>query len=423
MLSQNPFTQHSALSTQYLRMLHRSHLITALEQRREDFTDFARAWDDDVRGLARSLRSLSARGAEAIRREVGAPARRVSFPSAELDERRSFTIGFDRRWRTHEEARRWALDVLSERVTFAADGSQIMPGREISLPVAGVQVAWFENPHTGEGTYTKDARFFVVTPKELLQAEGGAANPGPVVNARRTKIEVDCVCDFLERVRGWESRGERAPLAFFDGTFLLSSARQHTENLFFSSYAREVARLVRVSREMRVPVVGYIDQSYARDITTLIEALGGGAKESGVYDAQLLRSGAEDDSPQLGAWGDRTVFTYCLRDGLTGDFYGDDGEPLVGFVYVQTTGEGMPARLDVPAWVYDAGLINEVLDVVRAECVVGNGYPYAIEAADAAAVITSRDREQFLRVMQEFAERERFGFSVSRKAVSKLHRR
>ncbi len=422
-MSQNPFTHYSSLITHHLRMLHRNHLITALEQRREDFTDFARAWDDDVRGLARSLRDLSVRGTEAIRREVGAPARRVSFPSVELDERRSFTIKFNNRWRTHEEARRWALDVLNERVTFAADGSQIMPGREISLPVAGVQVAWFENPHTCDGTYTKDARFFVVTPKELLQAEGGAANPGPIVNARRTKIEVDCVCDFLERMRGWESRGERAPLAFFDGTFLLSSARQHTENLFFTSYAREVARLVRVSQETRVPVVGYIDQSYARDIAALLEALGAGAKESGVYDAQLLRSRAGDNSPQLGAWGDRTVFTYCLRDGLTGDFYGDDGEPLVGFVYLQTTGEGMPARLDVPAWVYDAGLINDVLDAVRAECVVGNGYPYAIEVADAAAVITSRDREQFLRVMQEFAERESFGFSVSRKAVSKLHRR
>lgn len=404
-------------------MLHRGHLITALERQRDDFTAFARAWDEDVRDLARGLRDLAARDAEAIRREVGAPARRISFPSAELDEARAFTIKFDRAWRTHEEARRWALDVLGGRVTFAADGSQIMPGREISLPVAGVQVAWFENPHAGDGVYTKDARFSVVTPKELLQGDGGAANPGPVVNAHRTRLEVDCVCEFLERKVGWESRGERAPLAFFDGTFLLSSARQHTDNLFFSSYAKEVARLVKVSRETKVPVVGYIDQSYARDLAVLVEALGAGAKQTAVYDAQLLRSSMGEDSPHLGGWGDRTVFTYCQRDGLTGDFYGTGGEPLVGFVYAQTTGEGPPARLDVPVWVYDAGLVREVLDVVRAECVVGNGYPYAIEAADAAAVITARDREQFLRVMRGFAERESFGFSVSRKAVSKLHRR
>ncbi|MBA3322368.1 MAG: DNA double-strand break repair nuclease NurA, partial [Pyrinomonadaceae bacterium] len=100
------------------------------------------------------------------------------------------------------------------------------------------------------------------------------------------------------------------------------------------------------------------------------------------------------------------------------------GEPLVGFLYLQTTGDGAPpARLDVPAWVLEAGLLEEVVDAVRAECVVGNGYPYALETADAAAVITTRDREQFLRAIQEFAEAEDFAFRVSRKAASKQRRR
>jgi hypothetical protein len=68
-------------------------------------------------------------------------------------------------------------------------------------------------------------------------------------------------------------------------------------------------------------------------------------------------------------------------------------------------------------------LLDEIMDAVRAECVVGNGYPYALETADAAAVITSHDRERFLHAMQEFAEDGGFAFRVSRKAVSKIHRR
>jgi hypothetical protein len=99
------------------------------------------------------------------------------------------------------------------------------------------------------------------------------------------------------------------------------------------------------------------------------------------------------------------------------------GKPLVGFVYLQTTGEGAPARLDIPAWVYDEGLLDEVVDTVRAECVVGNGYPYALETADAAAVINGHDREQFLRAMQEFAVEQQLDFHVSRKPVSKARRR
>ncbi|HWW74913.1 MAG TPA: DNA double-strand break repair nuclease NurA, partial [Pyrinomonadaceae bacterium] len=82
-----------------------------------------------------------------------------------------------------------------------------------------------------------------------------------------------------------------------------------------------------------------------------------------------------------------------------------------------------PARLDIPAWVHEAGLVEEVVDAVRAECVVGNGYPYAIEAADEAAVMTGRDREQFFRAVQEFADEHSLDFNVSRKAMSKGRRR
>jgi len=73
--------------------------------------------------------------------------------------------------------------------------------------------------------------------------------------------------------------------------------------------------------------------------------------------------------------------------------------------------------------VHEAGLVEEVADAVRAECVVGNGYPYAIEAADQAALMTGRDREQFLRVVQDFAAEHRLDFHVSRKALSKGRRR
>ncbi len=63
------------------------------------------------------------------------------------------------------------------------------------------------------------------------------------------------------------------------------------------------------------------------------------------------------------------------------------------------------------------------MDVVRAECVVGNGYPYAVETADAVAVITMQDRERFYRVFQEFVEKEGLPLRFSRKAVSKTKRR
>jgi hypothetical protein len=406
-------------------MLHRTHLITALEARREDFVAFERKLRDEVSDAATRLRSLGGVPAGEIRETLGAPTgARVTYPSDELDVRGSVVAPFGERWRSHEEARAWALGVLKNRATFAADGSQIFPGREVSMPVAAVQVASFENSHSIEGDYKKEVRIKVIPPGELMAGERAYESPEQVIGFKRFELEAETICEFCERRRGWRERGERAPVAFLDGTLLISSRRKGTEILFFKYYAEALTKLLNLSRETEVPVVGYIDQSYAPDLRDLLEALDRASPvTSNVYDVQMLHSSSREEPPLLEAWGDRTIFWHCQRTNLAEAFYDEAGRPLAGFVYMQTTGEGFPARLDLPAWIYEAGLLDEVVDVVRAECVVGNGYPYAIETADEAAVMTARDREQFLRVMQEFAESHSFAFRVSRKAASKARRR
>ena len=417
-------------------MLYRPHLNEQLRERRADFVRFEAVWNASVSEYTRRLRALGTRASAEIKlaaeRAITSGAARAAgaLPSAELEGAGAFVMPFTERWRSHEEARRWALEVLRERVTCAADGSQILPGREISLPVAAVQAAWFENPHTagGQDSYRKESRFAIITPQELLEAEGGAATAADLVGLRRFELEIGALLEFLERRRGWRARGERMPLAFFDGTLLLSTTRARAETLDLSrGYVKAIVEAVELSRATEVPLVGYIDQSYARDLVRLLDLLSNDARPvATVFDARLLSvapaAAAGDEESLFSAWGDRTIFCYCMREGMQ-DFVDAEGNPLVGFVYLQTTGEGSPARLDIPAWVYEKGLVGEVVDTVRAECVVGNGYPYALETADAAAVITLQDREQFLRAMQEFAAEQQLGFSVSRKPVSKAHRR
>src|SRR5215204_1958577 len=405
-------------------MLYRTHVISALEKTREDFARFERSLRGEVGELAARLRALAGRSSEEVRRESGAQAARLAYPSDELDRAGSALVPFGESWRSHEEARRWALEALRDRVTFAADGSQVFPGRDASLPVAAVQIASFENPHSPEGRYFKDVHFEVLTPEQLLGRRGDYESPEQVVALRRFEIEARAVCDFLERRSGWRARGERAPVAFFDNTLLVASLRKGTDRHLSQRMADALAELINVSRQTEVPVVGYVDHSYAHDIGGLLAALHEDLPGSNAYDAQILRArGGGAGAPPLAAWGDRTVFFHTRRPNLAEAFFDEEGAPLVGFVYLQTTADGHPARLDIPAWVHEAGLVEEVADAVRAECVVGNGYPYAIEAADQAALMTGRDRQQFLRVVQDFAAEHRLDFHVSRKALSKGRRR
>ena len=71
----------------------------------------------------------------------------------------------------------------------------------------------------------------------------------------------------------------------------------------------------------------------------------------------------------------------------------------------------------------DDGILEPVLDVVRAEVIAGQGYPYAIEAADAVAVITMQDRAEFYGLFQNFMEKQGLKFTFSTKSVSKSRRR
>ena len=343
-----------------------------------------------------------------------------AIPSDELASG-SFSKSFGTSWNNHEQARRWAGEVLERRVTFAADGSQIYTGKETVLPVAAVQIGWFENPHDGDSFYEKNAVFQLLTPEELLAEWQEPMNPDIRVESFRYLGEVERLRMFLEKRSGWQQRGERMPLAFFDNPLLVPFSQKGLQKKFLDA----TVDLVRLSRETKVPLLGYVDRSFSRDILTMLDAFGGNGDNGGaaIFDASILRSFRDDGSRVLANWGDRTCFCYSSRRGLEDFLDPATGRSTVGFVYLQTTLESAPARVDVPSWVYEEGLLDELIDVVRAECIVGLGYPYALETADQTAVISTRDREVFFRALQEYMTRGKLDFSVSRKDSSKKRRR
>lgn len=404
-------------------MLFPQLLIQELNNRREDFVRFAESQIDELESYLALLNELAARPSEQVRatlggKEIGA------IPSDEIDEHHSLTIKFEPRWQNHEEARRWASQILKNRTTFAADGSQIQPGREVSMQVAAIQIGSFENRHNESGEYKKQARLRLVAPNDFYESDlldEKPVNTDTIVGYLRFSEEIEEIKRFLREKANWQSRGERAPLAFVDNTLLLSIAMPQTrlQNLYIST----MVELVRLSEKTGVPLVGFVDQSYARDVVSLLDNFNVLTQNflhqpsDSLSDAQLF------NHETLPSWGDRTAFFYCERKGLSEFFRGENGDSIVGCVYLRTTGEGIPARIDVPAWIYESGLLEETIDTIRAECVVGTGYPYALETADATAVISTRDREMFLRAVQDFARRENLNFRVANKRMSKARRR
>jgi hypothetical protein len=386
-------------------MIFRELLANQLEEKKSDFTNFSRAQRDSLEIYLDKIKRLEQTSIEEIQKRFEFKEETGAMPSVELAKHKSFAIRFEQNWNNHEESRKWAYEVLQNRTTFAVDGSQIPPTRDISITVAAVQVGWFENPHSESNRYEKNAEFFILSPSELLPSPEEAR-----VNERRIQEEVRKTREFLEKKKGWRERGERMPLAFYDNTLLVPFPLSQKGK---SNYIELMQNLSLLSLQTQVPLVGYVARSYAKDFITFLDEFD---KESA--DADLLFDADVLFPNVLQFWGDRTCFCYAKRKGLT-EFFGNS----IGFVYLQTTSNSASARLDIPSWIYEKGLLEEVLDIVRAECVIGLGYPYALETADQTAVISTQDREMFYKALQDFANREQLNFTVSRKAASKGRRR
>jgi hypothetical protein len=320
-------------------------------------------------------------------------------------------------WANHAEARAWALEALHDVTTVAVDGSQITRSHDFSVPVGAVQVGWFENPHRPEGRYVKDIRFEVLAPPELDQGQEGEGArertfPDLEVNFRRFELECQVLAEYMRRLA---DEGRRA-VCFFDGSLVISFAARMNPGLQ-RRYLGAIIDLLGVSAATRVPLVGYVDTSYARDLVAMLGVMDHASETQLLSDGALLRGRM--------VWGERTEAFICARD----DELARKVSPELAYyeqvhlLYLKTTAENAPVRLDLPAWLLEDELLEWTVDVVRAECVVGTGYPYCIETADAVAVITMEDRERFYRTFQEFLAGLGVGMRYSRKAYSKRGRR
>ena len=403
-------------------MLYRELLTGELDKQRDDFRRFAETQASDLANYLKDLERVNQSPYEEICRrlagkDVGA------MPSDEITKLKSFAVRFTENWANHEEARVWANKILQNRTTFAADGSQLYVEKDVSLPIGAIQIGWFENPHDATQSYEKNAYFQILSPETLLQKQEEPVIPETRVGEIRFHAEIKKISEFLHKKRDWQRNGEKMPLAFFDNTLLFTLSLSST--IIEKSFLQATFEMIKLSRETEVPVVGYVDASYSKDLINMLNTLYGasGSGQKSLYDSIILSSPNADSPKILESWGDRTCFCFSKRQGLSQFLEEVPGESLVGFTYLQTTREAAPARLDIPSWIYEKGFLNELLDVVRAECVIGLGYPYALETADQTAVITMRDREIFLRALQDFAQREKLNFNVSRKAASKGRRR
>jgi hypothetical protein len=393
-------------------VLRSSEVMKQLREKQAAFEAFDKTKSDALRRYGAALLAASRQaGAELLAQlQRYGPSDRGAEPLEALDQPQclwdNWVIPSGLAWQSREESHAWARSRLTGVAIFAVDGSQIYPSKDISLPVALVQIGWYENRHTPDGAYEKMVDVEVMTPTDLKVSSTGEPAEREV-NKRRFQMETQRLIQYME-----DRAGQGDCLVFFDGALVVTFADAFDEEMR-RFYIDCVVRLLDASQRYRVPLVGYIDTTYARDLTVMLQRLDDLPDVPTINDAMLLRRWMN--------WGDRTPLFRCRRSGVLSQY--PRGGDQIGFTYLKATQDGPPVRLEIPVWVQEAGLLDQVVDWVRGEIIIGGGYPYAIETADQTAVLQLGDRELFYGLLQKWAEAENLPLRLSRKMVSKARRR
>ncbi|HET8912111.1 MAG TPA: DNA double-strand break repair nuclease NurA, partial [Ktedonobacteraceae bacterium] len=227
-------------------MLHKGKLQQALNIKRGQFSVYDGSFSEQLQSYREALESLyqEYQSSAEVEDQLPPPGLTQSAgarPTIEFDRwlikagLQSYTgpcLPFGNEFANHEQARSWA-ECIEGVTTVAVDGSQLQPSRDVSIPVALIQVGYFVNPHSRGRAYTKDVRMEVLSPDEIMdESRQDEADPDSYpysemqVNLHRYLLEVDTLRVQMEQCA--RSRREDdpvySPVVFFDGSLVVSFA-------------------------------------------------------------------------------------------------------------------------------------------------------------------------------------------------------
>lgn len=302
-------------------------------------------------------------------------------------------------WKNRHEAMEWVDSVLSGVAVGAVDGSQIYSDKNFEIPIAVIQTSSIFNRHTANSDYKQETGAAIITPGEF-EAASVYSFGSEYVDARRFSMECDTIIRLLKE--------HEKLYVLLDGALILSHINVLNRNIR-EIYINAIVKLLSASRETRNSVIGFIDTTMPRDITLMMHFLFG-LKKTKLADTHLF-------SHLL--WGERTAAFLCDRDDRRGDVSSSvlDNYGLfknsIAFFYMRLS-NGLPARVEFPAWVHEKEDIDKLADIIRAQCVIRGNYPDILMRAHDAAVIRMSEHDLFYGMFDNFCKAH--GIKVNKSA-------
>ena len=313
---------------------------------------------------------------------------------------------FTQTFKDVSSATSWADEVLRGHEVGAVDGSHLTPFSLHGLPLGFVRVGWYLNLHR-DSLFEKGSELKLVLPEEntVYMTESK-------INFERTYGELNKIKSLIKAI---SKDSQEEALLFFDGSFVFSFA-EHLGEKEKEKYRAVLKDIFTLSKRHKVAVVGFVDNSLAHDFTNTLLNFQKKLKEVDAFNVLPLPDSLLFDGV-LTKWGERSPVFLCLRKGIISEKEQDNFN--IHFCYIKTGMSTPPCRIEFPTWLFEEGLVDQMVFLVLAQCVVGRGYPLVLKKAHDYSVITAKDRERIVHALFRLIKEEQIAISPSRKSILK----
>jgi hypothetical protein len=316
---------------------------------------------------------------------------------------------------------------------IAVDGSHIDVDRHSSarcclINIGSVVLRYGQNPdamlRSQPALYAREQDLTISDPlsndEQPLERE--------LLGIKRTVAECQALAELCEEIPP-----DLPTLALLDGSLILFRLAGQPDyvsrELLENGYLKALNKIKEISKKKKLALASYI--SFPRS-TEVVNALRVAVcpYDPPDCDRNCPRSvpaskmeceavaGVQDSSifSRILEPGERSA-TFISRSSVVQRHYGDNE---VRFFYLR--GDEEIARVELPRWVEERGLVDLVQALVLDQCRRGQGYPVALSEAHEQAVVTGADREQFQYLVELALSERHMPTTTSAKSRSKRTR-
>lgn len=312
-------------------------------------------------------------------------------------------FSFGKTFETRKEMRNWARQILEGEAIAGVDGSQAPADKIISIPIALVRAVGFVNKHDSD--YRRLEKYRCLTSED--------SHFESTDYLRLNNLEINYARFDLENEIALKSLQENPSLILIDNTFILSYLLFTKTGEYFKLHLDSLLQLLN-QVEGKSMIAGVVDPSQSKEIsTTLSNAYE--IKENPVHDSSLLYQNLDLFDRSCVYRSKRKVLSRYQTTYKGNKIDYSDG---IGFFYLRTHSH-RPMKIEFPLWIHEEGLVDELADLIRGSCVIGEGYPYELSKAHEHVIISKKEKEKFYEIVQKIAQREGIDYSISQKEFKK----